>query len=77
MARRNTPNCFTRRYLLRIGGLGFAGLNLPELFRAQAARAGPAEAGPTGVGRVREGTGASPIKSCILLYQSGGPSQLD
>ena len=57
----------TRRELLRVGGLGFLGLNLAELFQAEAAEA------------CRAG-GSSPtshVKSCILLYQTGGPSQLD
>lgn len=56
-----------RRELLRVGGLSFLGLNLAELFQAEAAEAG------------RAGGSApnSPVKSCILLYQSGGPSQLD
>lgn len=52
---------FTRRHLLRIGGLGFAGLGLPSLFRAEAAQ-------PAAKAR---------IKSCILLFYYGGPCQLD
>lgn len=57
----------SRRELLHVGGLGFLGLNLAELFRAEAAE----------TGRVGGSTPTSPVKSCILLYQSGGPSQLD
>lgn len=57
----------TRRDLLRIGGLGFLGLNLADLFRAEAAESGGAGASAA----------TSTIKSCILLYQSGGPSHLD
>src|SRR5437879_3015672 len=57
----------SRREFLRIGGLGTAGLALPELFqaRAQAARA-------PGTGRVR-----GRAKSCILLFMGGGPPQMD
>src|ERR1043166_4158242 len=53
----------TRRDFLQIGGLGAAGLALPDLFRA---RASP----PTtpGVGRA---------KACILLFMGGGPPQMD
>jgi hypothetical protein len=50
-----------RREFLQIGGLGAAGLALPELFRAQAAI--PAE-------RRR-------AKACILLFMGGGPPQMD
>ena len=57
----------SRRELLRIGGLGIIGLNLADLFRAEAARASHAQ----------DSTIASPVKSCILLYQQGGPSHLD
>lgn len=60
-------DAFSRRHFLRIGSLGFLGMNLPELFRAEAADKVQAESGPN----------TAPIKSCILLFQSGGPSQLD
>jgi hypothetical protein len=53
----------SRRALLRIGGLGALGLNLPGLLRAEAAL--PAR---------RSG---SPIRSCILVFYYGGPSHLD
>ncbi|HWE35907.1 MAG TPA: DUF1501 domain-containing protein [Isosphaeraceae bacterium] len=58
----------TRREALRAGALTFAGLGLPALLRsrAEAARADVAR-GP-GFGRAR---------SCILIFQWGGPSQLD
>ncbi|HEY3962980.1 MAG TPA: DUF1501 domain-containing protein [Planctomycetaceae bacterium] len=59
-------NGLTRRDLLLRASLGCLGLNLAEPFRAVAADAGPEGA-----------RAAAPIKSCILLYQSGGPSQLD
>jgi hypothetical protein len=51
-----------RRSFLRIGGLGLAGLSLPQLLRAEA-KAGSARRGSA--------------KSVILLFQFGGPSHLD
>lgn len=51
----------SRRTLLRIGAIGLGGLSLPRLLRAEAA-----------------GTAtAAKAKSCILLFQFGGPSHLD
>jgi hypothetical protein len=47
--------------LLKVGGLGLAGLNLPALLRAEAG------------GRPRQAT----ARSVILLFQFGGPSHLD
>jgi hypothetical protein len=52
-----------RREFLQIGGLGTAGLALPELFKARAQAGGAAGAAP--------GTGRA--KSCILLFMGGGP----
>ena len=52
----------TRRGLLRIGGLGMLGLSLPDFLHASAPQ--------TGSRPQRE-------KSCILIVQSGGPSQID
>ncbi len=57
----------SRRELMRIGGIGFMGLNLAELFRAESAEA--ADSGGS--------TTKSPVDSCILLFQTGGPSHLD
>lgn len=54
----------TRRHLLRIGSLGFLGLNLPGLFRLERAQAAQSST-KTHAGRVH---------SCILLYYYGGPS---
>jgi hypothetical protein len=51
----------SRREFLQIGGLGTAGLALPELFRAQAAAPGQRR----------------PAKTCILLFMGGGPPQMD
>jgi hypothetical protein len=59
----------TRREALRAGALALTGLGLPGLFRARA-EAGdtPTLARPPGFGRARR---------CILIFQWGGPSQLD
>ena len=55
----------SRREFLQIGGLGAAGLALPDLFRARAQGATPPA---PGAGRAR---------SCILLFMGGGPPQMD
>src|SRR5437879_2626830 len=55
----------SRREFLQIGGLGAAGLALPELFRARAQGSTPL---PRGAGRAR---------ACILLFMGGGPPQMD
>src|SRR5881227_1782819 len=54
----------SRRETLRAGILGSLGLALPDLFRARAT----ADASGSGFGRA---------KWCILIFQWGGPSQLD
>jgi hypothetical protein len=57
----------TRRDVLRVGALSALGLSLADLLRLQAAQA----AGLPAAGR-------SPSeKSCILIYQAGGPSHLE
>ncbi len=55
---------WTRREWLRVGGLGAFGLSLPALLQARA-QAAPAGGGAS-FGRA---------KSCILLFQLGGPPQ--
>jgi hypothetical protein len=55
-----------RRDFLQLGGLGAAGLALPDLFRARAVAA-------ESIGAVRRGA----AKSCILLFMGGGPPQMD
>jgi hypothetical protein len=57
----------TRREVLRAGALGFGGLTLPALFRLQGARAGeiPSRRAP------------HRARSVVILFLSGGPSQLD
>src|SRR5260370_30916966 len=52
---------FTRRSLLKVGGLGILGLHLPGLLQA---------ADQTGKRKAR-------AKSIIFLHQFGGPSQFD
>jgi hypothetical protein len=56
----------TRREVLRVGALGFGGLTLPGLFGLGEARAGENGSKP----RAR-------TRSVIILFLSGGPSQLD
>jgi hypothetical protein len=51
-----------RRDLLRYGGLGLAGLSLPQLLQSEAAAARPRQA---------------TARNVILLFQFGGPSHLD
>src|SRR5438067_2468061 len=60
-----TRNCegVTRRDVLRVGVLSVLGLSLPDLLRMQAAQAA--------LGKPARET------SCILIYQSGGPSHLE
>ena len=56
----------TRREALRVGGLGFTGLLWADCLRARAGtRAKPAD-----------GTFGK-AKSCILVFNYGGPSHLD
>jgi hypothetical protein len=57
----------TRRTLLRIGGLGWLGLSLPDLLRAEA----------KAVGTPERPHAAGSIRSCILIFYYGGPSHLD
>ncbi len=52
---------FSRRHLLKVGGLGLLGLTMPGLLAAEAKKKGP----------------KARAKSVIFLYQFGGPSHLD
>jgi hypothetical protein len=56
--------CISRREILRIGGLGLAGLSLPGLLRLES----QAEASATGHREQR---------SVILMWMQGGPSHID
>ena len=58
----------TRRDLLRIGGLGTAGLTLGSMLQLKAAAEKSKHAGGPGWGKA---------KSVIMLYLQGGPSHLD
>lgn len=59
----------TRRELLRIGGLGVAGLGLPQLLQAHAASSAQRRGHAAGsFGRA---------KACILLFMWGGPAHQD
>jgi len=51
----------SRRQLLKVGGLGLLGLNMPGLLRAAATKKGP----------------KPKVKSVIFLFQFGGPSHID
>src|SRR5262245_20524415 len=53
----------TRREMLRAGAIGLAGLSLPHLFHLQQAAASSSQ--------------KAAVRSVILLFLSGGPSQLD
>jgi hypothetical protein len=55
----------SRREFLRVGGLGWFGLGLPELLRARAAASAPS------------GSAFGRAKSCILLFMWGGPAHQD
>lgn len=69
-SRRNLCRGVTRRDWLRIGGLGLAGLTLPELLRLQDASAETAsgQSKPKTFGKAR---------SIILVHLYGSPSQLE
>jgi hypothetical protein len=60
---------WTRREMLRAGGLGFFGLGLADFFRLQEAQAATAKAKPA--------RAFGKAKSCILLFLYGSPSQLE
>ena len=58
----------TRRELLRVGGLGLAGMTLPQLLEWQAASAAEPQPRPKSFGRA---------KSIILVHLYGSPSQIE
>ncbi len=61
---------WSRRDLLRIGGLASIGLSLPDLLRAES----PSET-PKIIPAALARTGFGRAKSCIFIYLSGGPPQ--
>lgn len=67
-SRKNFGPGLTRRDMLRVGGLGLAGMSLPQMFELQAASGGAAAARGPGFGRA---------KSVILIHLYGAPSQLE
>ena len=60
----------TRREMLRVGGLAFAGLAWSDLLRAQA------PSSPAPLPRSGEGRRAR-AKACIVIFNYGGPSHID
>src|SRR5262245_2490813 len=61
----------TRREVLRIGGLGFTALAWSDWLRAKAM------ATPSPANKSSALAGFGKAKSCILIYNYGGPSHLD
>jgi hypothetical protein len=68
--REPTRERFSRRRLLRIGGLGSLSLTLPGLLQAEAEKI-PTRSSKEATGITR------PIRSCILIFYYGGPSHID
>jgi hypothetical protein len=69
----HTSAMFSRRHMLKVGGLGMLGLTMPKLLRAEATAKPKA-----GVGAWTGGNAPAPkAKSVIFLYQFGGPSHID
>jgi hypothetical protein len=62
-------NGWTRREMLRAGGLSLFGLGLADFLRLAEAQANPAHA--------KVSTSFGRAKSCILLYLYGSPSQIE
>jgi len=65
---KNLCSGMTRRDWLRIGGLGLAGLSLPEILNLQSAAAAESKEREPGFGRA---------KAIILIHLYGSPSQLE
>src|SRR5437660_12351717 len=60
-----------RREFLRVGGLGFTGLLWSDWLRARAASSNPTQS------RKPAARTFGRAKSCILIFNYGGPSHLD
>ena len=54
---------FSRRHLLKVGGLGLLGLNMPGILQAEAL--------------LKDRAPKAKVKSVIFLFQFGGPSHID
>ncbi len=67
-SKRTLCDRISRRELLRVGGLGLAGLSLADLLRGHDAAAEHSQDRPRSFGRA---------KSVILLHLYGSPSQLE
>jgi len=67
-SRKNFGPGLTRRDMLRVGGLGLAGLSLPEVLALQDASATTS---------ATKGAGFGQAKSVILIHLYGAPSQLE
>jgi hypothetical protein len=61
----------SRREILRVGGLAFAGLMWSDWLRARASAAAQAEKGEKPAARFGK------ARACILIFNYGGPSHLD
>ncbi len=66
----STCDGFSRRELLRVGGLGLLGLSLGNLLKLQSVQGATA-----GLGQGKSGFGKA--KSVILIFLQGGPSHID
>src|SRR5687768_13512138 len=64
----STCDGYSRRELLRVGGIGLLGLSLGQVLQLQAMANAPAGATRTGFGKV---------KSVIFIFLQGGPSHID
>ena len=74
--RPQSPSCdgVSRRDLLRVGGLGFAGLSLPDLLRMESQAAEAISVDPAGGGKPAS---SREKMSVILIWMQGGPSHQD
>src|SRR5262245_10934743 len=62
------PHFVSRRDVLQLGALGVCGLSLPDLLQARSAAGTPGTSATRRPGRA---------KSCIIIFQQGGPAQHD
>jgi hypothetical protein len=60
---------FTRRELLRVGGIGLMGISLPNILTLQEAAAAQSSSG--------SGPGFGQAKNVIFIFLQGGPSHID
>src|SRR5579863_4271863 len=61
----------SRRALVSLGALGLGGLWLPDILRAEATSSEGTRGGRSGTPRKAK------ARSCVLLFQFGGPSQFE